>query len=385
MPRTARPPPAPLVEFPSEAALLAETNASLLYEYYHGRQVRFRGAAAPKFAGTKLVRDYQDVIRLRDGSQLHVDQLSEAFELMISQIGGQPKAPGGEGSVWNGVDTLIDPVDAAAFSALMWQHQPDLIVEIGTECGGSAVFFATIMRQYTRTGHVLTWDVAPTYRRCSKMGFGRRTWKGYKSALWAQHARDGVLVARTADVTKPSELALIRSYAQRAKVVWVIDDGDHLTTPLLVHFHLLASHVTPGGYYVIADTRLERTCQAAAKIRYFLPYCGQILGRDGGPARAVAFLQNQSTIFRDRFEVDRSPERWVFTQHPGGFLRRKCDPERDCPPDPNVAHSQPWHIEPWGVETAGGGQAASARSHVAHATARDRAVVHSRHPKTDPD
>ena len=38
-------------------------------------------------------------------------------------------------------------------------------VEIGTECGGSALFFATLMRQYTTRGHVLTYDVEPTWRR----------------------------------------------------------------------------------------------------------------------------------------------------------------------------------------------------------------------------
>lgn len=331
------PPRSFTAQFLSEAQFRAEKNASLLFAYYHARQQRFRGATAPRFQGTKLVRDYLDVLRLSDGSQMHVDTLSEGFELMISQLGGQPKAPGGEGSVWNGVDTLINPVDAAALSALMWQYRPDLIVEIGTECGGSAVFFSNIMRQYTDTGHVLTWDVQPTYRRCSQIGVGgRRTWKGYKSLIWAQHVRDGFLVPRTADVTAPSELALIASYAARAKVVWIIDDGDHLTTPLLVHFHLLAHHVTPGGYYLIADTRLERTCKAAFKIRYYLPYCAHIRGKEGGPARAVTFLQNESALFRDLFEVDRTPERWVFTQHPGGWLRRKCDLARgSCPPDVN--------------------------------------------------
>lgn len=215
-------------------------------------------------------------------------------------------------------------------------------VEIGTECGGSALFFATLMRQYTTRGHVLTYDVEPTWRRCSKAANGRRTWKGYKSLAWSQHVKDGALVPRIADVTRKSELELIASYARRASVVWIFDDGDHTTTPLLVHFHLLARYVTPGGYYLIADTRLERTCAAAFRLRYYLPYCTGIRGREGGPARAVAFLQNQSTYFQQHFAVDRSPERWVFTQHPGGWLRRKCS-SAGCP-EAISGHGQPLQI-----------------------------------------
>ena len=230
------------VVFDSVAELEAETNASLLHQYYHERQVRFRGIASrsPPWQGDPMV---SDSISLADGTKLTVDQAAEAYELIISQLGGQPKALGGEGSVWNGVDTLIDPVDAAGLSALMWSYQPDLIVEIGTECGGSAVFFAMIMRQYTRSGRVITFDVLPQWQRCSKALYGRRTWKGYKSILWQQLVREGALIPRYADVNRASERALIARYAREAKRgVWVFDDGDHLATPIIVHFHCKPSH-----------------------------------------------------------------------------------------------------------------------------------------------
>jgi cephalosporin hydroxylase len=251
----------------------------------------------------------------------------QAYELMLSPLSGQPKAAAGEGSIWDGVDTLISPVDAAAFSALMWEHQPDLIIEIGTECGGSALFYLAVMRGYTRTGKVVTYDVNPTWRRCDKMFGARRRWKGYKSLRWADAVKAGAIVPRVNEVSRPAELALVADHVRKARVVWVIDDGDHTTTPLLVHFHLLSRHVTPGGYYVIADTRLERTCKAARSIKYIVQYCQDLRGRQGGPARAVALLQNESALFRGLFDADRSAERWVFTNHPGGWLRRRCEPQ----------------------------------------------------------
>lgn len=100
--------------------------------------------------------------------------------------------------------------------------------------------------------------------------------KAYKSPLFRQYLREGLIEARQADVAKPAELARIARYAANASRVWVIDargqpgpnaapvcvvhaashcrcvpasaqDGDHFATPLLVHFHLLARFVTPGG------------------------------------------------------------------------------------------------------------------------------------------
>jgi cephalosporin hydroxylase len=302
--------------------LLSEENATRLAEFYTAEHARFSGSRAPLWQSWDAAMRGQ--VRLSNGTTITVAQAAEAFELMMAPLGGQPQTIG-EGSVWNGVDTLIGPVDAAMFSTLLWEHQPDLLIEIGTECGGSAIFFASLMRQYSTSAVVITYDVMPTWRRCSKEFVTRRTWKGYKSPLWQAYTREGSLVARVADVSAPAELALIASYVRAAKRVWVIDDGDHTTTPLLVHFHLLAKHVSRGGYYIVADTRLERTCLAGWRLGYRTPYCRDILVTTGGPARAVRYLQSDSEVYRELgFEVDRSAERWGLTQHPGGFLRRRC-------------------------------------------------------------
>ena len=319
---------------------LNETNATLLFQHYYQRQVRYRGAVSPPwqtFAGLSSPK-----VRLADGTFLTADQIGEAFELMLSPLSGQPKTIN-EGSVWHGVDSLIDPIDAAIFSALLWETQPDLIIEIGTECGGSAVFFASILRMFARNGTVLTYDNMPTWRRCSKENFQRRQWKGYKSPLWVAYQKEGSLVARTADVNSPIELQRIASYARRAQRVLIIDDGDHTTTPILVHFHLLAQFVTPGSYYIIADTRLERTCIAAGRLGYHTPYCGEIKGKIGGPARAVRLLENESIRFQSDFYVDRTAERYVLTQHPGGFLRRRCAGGKNCT---FAKIEQPWPRQP---------------------------------------
>ena len=358
----------------NESQLLAETNATLLTAYYRERQERY-GFTLPAMHRTwrgvlDVASEPADSVKLLNGTHITVWEAAEAFELMMSPLGGQQRTVG-EGSIWHGVDTLINPIDAAVFSALLWEHQPELLVEIGTECGGSALFFASIMRSYSKTARVLTYDVAPTWRRCSNVHdrLQRRAWKGYKSPLWLAYVKEGSIMPRTGDVSAPSELALIDQMARAAVSttaarfstsaptqslpgrggVWVFDDGDHTTTPLLVHFHLLARHVSAGGLYIVADTRLEYTCLAGKRVRYNTAYCRDIRGSIGGPARAVKYLQKESAIFRDLgFEVDRSVERYTLTQHPGGFLRRRACSGASCnvPKGARLAASEAWQ-QPW--------------------------------------
>eukprot|EP00965_Chrysotila_dentata_P215132 6188585-Pleurochrysis_carterae.AAC.4 len=288
----------------------------------HEAQQKYKGTVA----SYGNVSNRRQDISLRDiqGAPWTVppDVVAFAMELMTTPASGQALAPAGQGSKWFGVDTLQDPMDAAAISALIWELQPDLVIEIGTECGGSAIFCAQMLKlmRLPRKAKLITYDVLPTRkRRC----YGHHP--GYKSSMWRDLVANGFLEPRIANVTAPSELRLIAAAASAAKTVMIIDDGDHFATPLILHFELLARFVTPGSVYLVQDTRLDRMCLAQKQYgkRGMWRYCAEILQGEGGPARAVRYLQCESASFRRLgFSVDRSLEKWIFTQHPGGFLRR---------------------------------------------------------------
>lgn len=266
-----------------------------------------------------------------DGMRLlRQDTVAFAMELIMSPVSMQKSAPGGEGSDWFGVTTLQNPVDAVTIATVLWELKPDLILEIGTECGGSALFMGQMLRlmrldQGTH-GKILTYDINPVVKRqCSSRA------RAHDSKLWRTLQHEGILETRLADVTAPDELAYIEKLASKAQSVLVIDDGDHTATPLIVHFELLSRFVTPGSYYLVQDTRLDRTCRAQIALnrdmkpqRRSWPYCNQIAGAKGGPARAVRYLQCASPSFSAlNFAPDVSREPWVFTQHPGGWLKRR--------------------------------------------------------------
>ena len=146
-----------------DASMANMTNATILSNFYRRRHQRYRNVTSPRWGDDTAGVASSILPNGTRGGRLDLDLLGQWYELTISPVGGQPKAPGGEASLWNGVDTLISPSDAAIFSSLLWQHKPDLVVEIGTECGGSAIFFASIMRMYNPHAVVLTYDTMPTY------------------------------------------------------------------------------------------------------------------------------------------------------------------------------------------------------------------------------
>lgn len=116
----------------SDAAMANVTNASLLAAYYTARHQRYRGVGSPVWgAGSKIATVWPNGYK---SPSVKIDDVGEAFELMTSPVSAQARTAGGEGSVWHGVDTLMSPLDAAAFSAMLWEHRPMLLVEIGTEC-----------------------------------------------------------------------------------------------------------------------------------------------------------------------------------------------------------------------------------------------------------
>ena len=319
------------------------------------------------------------------------DMVAFAMELLMSPVSKQNSAPGGEGSDWFGVSTLQNPVDSVTIASVIWDLKPDLIIEVGTECGGSSLFMSQMLRLLrmdhliprgkwgVHMGKVLTYDINKVHLRMCKIGS-----RAHDSQLWRTLKNEGVLEPRLADVTSPAELAYIEQLASRAQTVLVIDDGDHTATPLIVHFELLSRFVTPGSYYLVQDTRLDRTCRAQLALdKSFTParpswdYCKKIIGSAGGPARAVRYLQCASPSFAAlNFSVDATREPYVFTQHPGGWLKR-AGQSAEQQPSAGVRHvAKPQTVEIQqrlakmrAARSREAGQtAASARSRVAQLT-----------------
>jgi cephalosporin hydroxylase len=160
---------------------------------------------------------------------------------------------------------------------------PSLIIECGTNRGGSALFYAHLL-DLIGSGEIITVDIRKLHE--------------------LRHPRITFLVGSTTSrevYDRVAEVAL-RSNGP----VMVILDSDHSHEHVLRELELYAPLVTPGSYCLVQDGVID-----------VLP-CFK--GDRPGPLGAIErFLKSH-----DEFEIDYFKcERFLITHHPKGWLRRK--------------------------------------------------------------
>ena len=178
-----------------------------------------------------------------------------------------------------------NPFDVALYQKLLWQLKPRTIIEIGSNAGGSALWFSDLMTLFGIEGHVHSLDI-----RMPAMPSGR----GYTF-----HAGDGRKVAQT---FSPEWIASL------PRPLLVIEDADHTCETTAAVQAYFAPLMHAGEYIVVEDAIVT-----AMGVEHLF---------DGGPRRAIeAFLSTNSA-----FEIDTSYCDYFgpnVTWNADGFLRRR--------------------------------------------------------------
>lgn len=188
---------------------------------------------------------------------------------------------------WCGVPTLQHPFDAWVTQEIICEVRPDLILECGSYRGGSAVMWAMILEQVNPSGRVLTIDVEDRLDRARSV------------PMFAQ--RVDSLLGSTVD---PAILAEVSACAAGKRTL-VILDSDHSKAHVAAELDAYAPLVSEGSYLIVQDGVVN----------------GHPVEPDFGPGPFEAVIEFLARD--DRFEVDTSRERMLFTFNPNGFLRRR--------------------------------------------------------------
>lgn len=187
---------------------------------------------------------------------------------------------------WNGWEIVKHPNDLMMYQEIIWQTQPELIVETGTYAGGSALYLANILDAMgPANSKVISIDIAvapelPDHERIDFL-------QGLSST--DLRVRDRV-----------------RSEANGRKTM-VILDSDHRMNHVLKELKLYAPLVSVGAYLIVEDTHPLAVYSSADVDR-----------SDGYPAGAL----KQWNPDKHGFQVDHRRERLLFSQQPGGYLKR---------------------------------------------------------------
>ncbi|MEK6933013.1 MAG: CmcI family methyltransferase, partial [Nanoarchaeota archaeon] len=184
-------------------------------------------------------------------------------------------------SYWLGVPIQKNPMDLMVYQELIFILKPDIIIETGTNVGGSALFFATILDAIDK-GEIITVDI------------------DHADNL-PQHNRITYLTGNSVD----DNIINFISPRVKDKVVMVILDSDHRKEHVLKELEIYSEMVSIGSYLIVEDTNITG-----------FPVIG--IFEDGPLEAVIEFIKENKD-----FVIDRKCELYYSTFNRCGFLFRK--------------------------------------------------------------
>jgi cephalosporin hydroxylase len=183
---------------------------------------------------------------------------------------------------WMGHPVWQNVLDLWTIQETLVEIKPDLLIECGTNRGGSAIFYGQLFDLLGK-GRVITIDIEKMHDR--------------------SHPRVTFLIGSSTD---PEIVSQVRAAAENVPgPVLVILDSDHSAAHVARELDAYAPLVTPGSFLLVQDGVID-----------VLPI---LRSERPGPLPAIqAFLKSHP-----EFEVDCGRnERFLITHHPMGWLRR---------------------------------------------------------------
>jgi cephalosporin hydroxylase len=153
-------------------------------------------------------------------------------------------------SHWKHVPCYKNPCDLMIYQEIVVEHKPDIIIECGTFCGGSALFLADVC-DLMGEGLVATIDInhdifLPVESQ-QILPFGR------KSYLYRpEHERILYIIGQSD--TDPSVVEHLKQFIDSDTQVMVILDSAHDYEHVKKQLELYSPLVTPGQYLIVEDT-----------------------------------------------------------------------------------------------------------------------------------
>lgn len=191
---------------------------------------------------------------------------------------------------WRGAEMIKNPCDLWTILELLQEIRPSVIIETGTHHGASSMFYGDMSKLFEFDCHVITIDINPKWH--------------------VDPARHNVSSVRGMS-TDPTVITQVRSLVKAHQrvgtgAVLVFLDSDHSRENVINELETFSEMVTPGSYLIVEDTNVN----------------GHPSFPSHGPGPWEAIDQFMATLNKDRFEIDRSRERFLLTFNPRGYLRR---------------------------------------------------------------
>ncbi len=183
---------------------------------------------------------------------------------------------------YKGIPAIKCPFDYVLYQMIIWEVKPDLVIEIGTNKGGSTLYLADLLG-INGKGEIHTIDLPENAE---------------DAALWS-HPRikiykEGFIKYDTSDLS---------TY----ETILVIEDGSHLYEDTVAALNKFAPFITKNSYFIAEDGIVTEL----GKEKEF----------NGGPQKAVAeYIKKNSDFIVDRKYCDFFGQNATFNVN--GYLKR---------------------------------------------------------------
>ena len=202
---------------------------------------------------------------------------------------------------WLGRPIIQYPQDILAMQEIIWNTQPDLIIETGIAHGGSLIFYASMLELNALCGGPAGAEVVGI-----DIDIRAHNWEAIQDHPMSR--RTTMLQGSSTDLLIIEQ---VRFKAAGKQSVLVCLDSNHTSHHVLAELNAYAPLVTSGNYCVVFDTIIDNMPADAFPDR---PW-----GEASNPKIAVdAYLANHP-----EFEADRQIDnKLLISVAPSGYLKR---------------------------------------------------------------
>jgi len=190
-----------------------------------------------------------------------------------------------------GVRSMQFPSDNWVAQEIIYEIKPDVILEIGTGEGGTALFYATILEKVNEQGKVITLakDSPDEYKKRMDLKYIRQhTASAYEHKIWKEK-----IIYIKGNSEDPMVIDKITKMIEGRRAFILLDSQEKYLHVLknLTHYAL---PVAAGSYIMVHDTITAEVYEAV----------------------------QQFVKANNNFQIDRSRERLLITLSPSGFLKK---------------------------------------------------------------
>jgi cephalosporin hydroxylase len=205
---------------------------------------------------------------------------------------------------WMGRPIIQYPQDIVALQELIWQVQPDCIIETGIAHGGSLIFSASMLELLGNNGTVIGVDI--DIRKHNRIEIEKHPMFRRITMVEGSSVDAGIVQQ-------------VRTLASKYHRIMVCLDSMHTHDHVLAELRAYAPMVSVGSYCVVFDGIIEDVPPEF--------YPDRNWGPGNNPKTAtMAFLRETPD-----FEIDQQTEnKLLLTAAPSGFLRRASGKGAEC-------------------------------------------------------